>query len=339
MRVGVGFSGRAGPIARSRAGLASLVLAASLGLGAPARAQTAPGPSAATREANKDAAKETARGLMDEADRLVEDKRYAEALPKYERAHALMRVPTTGIEVARTLAAMGRSVEAVEAAVAVQRLPRAEPEPKAFAAARKEAEELAARLSLRVPTVQIDLAPDLDASRVRVDIDEQPVPPELTLAPRAVNPGRHTLRVTSPGRVQKTFTVDAKEGSRTRLRVVLEEGGEGGGLPPLAIAGLAVAGVGLVVGTVTGIVSLGHASDARTACGPDTNNCAPTARDPIRAAETTGWVSTISFVLALGGGGLAAHALLSRSSAPPPAAGTTASAAPVGLGASFGGRF
>ncbi len=251
---------------------------------------------------------------MDEADRLVEQRKLDEALVRYEQAHALMHVPTTGIEVARTRAAMGRLVEAIEAALEVQRLPKKDAEPPAFTAARREAEELAARLTLRVPTVQVDLAPDLDPNRVRVEIDEQPVPPSLVLAPRAVNPGRRIVRVSSPGRVAKTFTVDTKEGGRTRLRVVLEEGSEGGGLPPLAIAGIAVAGVGLLVGSITGVVSLGQASDARTLCGPDTSNCDPAARSAIRDAKTTGWVSTISFVVGLAGGGLAAHALLTRPS-------------------------
>jgi hypothetical protein len=86
------------------------------------------------------------------------------------------------------------------------------------------------------------------------------------------------------------------------------------------------------VGSITGIVSLGKASDARTACGPDTGNCAPAAESAIRSAKTTGWISTVSFALALGGGGLAAHALLTRGS-------TTLAAGPQSAGASVGGAF
>lgn len=287
-----------------------------------------PHPAAAQGAGSKEAGKEQARALMDEADRLVEERKLEGALALYQRAHALVRVPTTGIEVARTLAAMGKSVEAIEAALAVQRLPRTDPEPKAFAAARKEAEDLAARLTLRVPTVQLDLARQLDVNRVRVDVDEQVVPPELVAAPRAMNPGRHVIRVSAPGRVAKTFTVDLKDGARMRLKVVLEEG-DAASLPPLAIAGIAVAGVGLVVGTITGVLSLGQAEDAKDACGTDTKNCSPSASSAITSAKTTGWISTISFALALGGGGLAAHALLTR---PDPNATSTA-LGPAGRGA------
>ncbi len=285
----------------------------------------------------KEAAKDTARALMDEGDRLVEEKRLEEALATYERAHALVHAPTTGLEVARTRARMGRLVEAIDAAVEVSQLPRADVEPKPFVAARREAEELAARLSLRIATVQLDLDRELDPNRVRVEIDASVVPIGVVTAPRAVNPGRRVIRVSSPGRVAKTFTVDLREGGRTRLRVVLEESSAEGGLPPLAIVGLGLAGVGLLVGSITGIVSLGQASDARTACGPVTSDCDPAARSAIRDAKTTGWISTISFGLALGGGGLAAHALLTRDKGTSPA--STMSALPRPPGFSLGGAF
>jgi hypothetical protein len=253
-------------------------------------------------------AKDTARALMDEADALVEEKKLEDAL--------------------------GRLLEAIDAALEVSHLPKTDPEPKAFQAARREAEELAARLSLRIATVQLDLDRDLDPNRVRVEIDEAVVPSGVVEAPRAVNPGRRVIRVSSPGRVAKTFTVDLREGGRSRLRVVLEEGASEGAFPTLAIVGLGVAGVGLLVGSITGIVSLGQASDARTACGPVTSDCDPAARSAIRDAKTTGWISTISFGLALGGGGLATHALLTRDRAPSPAPSLSA-----GTGASFGGVF
>src|SRR5947199_818929 len=59
----------------------------------------------------------SARHLMDEGDSWVEKKRLDRALEAYEGADALMHVPTTGIEVAKTLAALGRLVEAREKAL------------------------------------------------------------------------------------------------------------------------------------------------------------------------------------------------------------------------------
>src|SRR5262249_44553309 len=83
---------------RSRALAASAILGGCLlcvGPGA-ARAQggTAAGaPSAADRE--------TARKLLDDGDAAFEKKDYDGALKAYAAAHAIMHVPTTGIEVAK----------------------------------------------------------------------------------------------------------------------------------------------------------------------------------------------------------------------------------------------
>src|ERR1043165_6460836 len=79
-----------------------------------------------------DADKESARLLMDEGDSLVEKKNYAAALSKYQKAHSIMHVTTTGIEVARTLAALGRLVEAKRAAHEAAGIPPAPGEPQAF---------------------------------------------------------------------------------------------------------------------------------------------------------------------------------------------------------------
>src|SRR4051794_22145874 len=56
--------------------------------------------------------KETARGLMTEARDLRDKNDLRGALSRFQAADAIMRVPTTGLEVARTEAALGLLVEA-----------------------------------------------------------------------------------------------------------------------------------------------------------------------------------------------------------------------------------
>ncbi len=91
------------------------------------------------------------------------------------------------------------------------------------------------------------------------------------------------------------------------------------GLPRLAFGGLVAAAAGVTLGTITGIISLDKAAEARTLCGPDSGNCDPSAAGAIDSSKTYGWVATASFAiaiaggaLAIAGGALATYALLSK---------------------------
>ncbi|HKU40422.1 MAG TPA: hypothetical protein VJR89_19810, partial [Polyangiales bacterium] len=98
--------------------LLSFVVACSVGWISSA-AQAAPG--AAERE--------TARSLMVEGDRLSALGDFRGALARYQSAHALMHVPTTGWSVARTYAQLGQLVEARAVAIEVINIPLAPDEP------------------------------------------------------------------------------------------------------------------------------------------------------------------------------------------------------------------
>ena len=74
------------------------------------------------------------------------------------------------------------------------------------------------------------------------------------------------------------------------------------GSRPVTYAAFGVAGVGVAVGAVTGILALGHASDARKGCEGST--CLSSTSGDFDAAHTLATVSTIAFVV----GGLAAAA-------------------------------
>jgi hypothetical protein len=278
-----------------------------------ARSAAAQGPS--TNQGGPTSASErvAARHLMDEGDTYTEQKKLGEALRVYVAAHAIMRVPTTGIEVARALAALGRLVEAREAAFAITRMPVEPNEPKPFAAARHEAAELDADLDQRIPTLRIALSGGADPAVVHASIDDNELPGQAITLPQRVDPGKRLVRVRAAGFAPVDREVDVPESSTTVVHVDLDSASPlPFGLPPLAVVGLSAAAAGLTIGSITGIISLDKASDARTLCGPDPKNCDPSAAGSISSSKTYGWIATGSFALAVAGGALATYTLLSK---------------------------
>ncbi len=255
----------------------------------------------------------TARQLMDDADRYAEQKKFPEALRLYAAAHTIMHVPTTGLELARTLAAVGRLVEARETAFAVTRMPVEPNEPKPFKDARRDAALLDAELDKRIPTLRIALSGGADPAVVHASIGDAELPADAVTLPQRVDPGKRVVHVRAAGFAPVDREVDVPEGSTTVVHVDLDAATSTPfGLPPLAIAGISIAAVGVTVGTITGLVSLDRASTAKTLCGSDPKNCDPSASSSIDSAKTYGWIATASFAIAIAGGGLAAYTLLSR---------------------------
>src|SRR5260370_20281790 len=110
-------------------GAAALVVA-SLELPSPASAE----PTTADRA--------TARSLMAEARADRERGDLTHASEAFAAADALMHVSTTGLELARTQAAMGRLVDAADKALRVTRLPDGPNDPVPFRRAHEAASEL-----------------------------------------------------------------------------------------------------------------------------------------------------------------------------------------------------
>src|ERR1700679_951302 len=115
--------------------------AAGLTLSARASAE----PSAAERD--------TARGLMAEGRSDRENGDLQDALRAFLGADAIMHVPTTGLEVARTQAALGLLVEAWNTALRVSRTSARPGEPAPFHVARQAAVVLKGEMEARVPSL------------------------------------------------------------------------------------------------------------------------------------------------------------------------------------------
>jgi len=87
---------------------------------------------------------------------------------------------------------------------------------------------------------------------------------------------------------------------------------EGGGTWPLVPIGFAVAGTALVIGTITGAISMSQAADLGDRCPGDV--CPPDIEGEVDTMMTLGHVSTASFVIAGVGAGVGLVGLLTGGS-------------------------
>ncbi|WP_437592801.1 hypothetical protein [Sorangium sp. So ce1000] len=222
------------PRASRAAGIALAVLSVAGAL--PARAE----PSAADRQ--------TARTLLIEGRKKRDAGDVAGAREDFQAAHALVRAPTTGLDLARADEALGRLIEARETAYEVVHLPLGSDEPPAFTQARAAAAAMVDQLEVRIPSLLLRVeGAALDQIEARVD--GQPIPRAALPYPRKLNPGRHEVAVTAPGFQTERREVTLKQAERAPVEVRIHlvpgrsteqkaaAGGsmgatEGGGQPP-----------------------------------------------------------------------------------------------------------
>jgi hypothetical protein len=263
--------------------------------------------------------RETARGLMDDGFAQRDRGDHKGALERFEAADVLMHVPTTGIEVARERAYLGRLVEARDALAAVVRHPQRVGEPAPFTDARVQAKKLDEELAARIPSLNISLR-GADAAAL-LTVDGVDVPVAALVAPRKLNPGTHTIVLRSGGREKSEHvTLRERETKELALDVTApptptptrtpRTGGDEGAhheeeemssFPKFLIySGFGTAGAGVIVGTIAGIASFSYTSAARHGCNG--NECPPRTYGDIDAAKSAGAVATVAFVI--GGAGL-----------------------------------
>jgi hypothetical protein len=274
-----------------------------------------------------DAQRETARSLMDEGDKLTDAGSHEAALKRYRAADEIMRVPTTGIEVARALAALQRLVEARAQAIRVEHLPVVAGEPSVFGQARLEARDLELSLAARIPSVLIRVNPsDVPASVV---LDQMSIPAASLGFPFKVNPGSHQLTVSALGYQSSKQEFALRDAENREIVVSLQRAPQSSGplLVPAAsdsaesstsetdwsrvrgITGLAVGAAGLATGVVTGLITVSRVrSIKREHC--INNRCDSAAKPELDKANTSAWVANISAGIGLVGVGYGLYELL-----------------------------
>lgn len=276
--------------------VAALALPASIALPSVAHAE----PSLSDRE--------TARSLMDDGDAKRDKNDLKGALKSYEAADAIMHVPTTGLEVAKTQVQLGLLLESRETMGRVLRtLPRPG-EPPAFATARKQVEQLNAEVGSRIPSVIVQVANGEPGQPVVIVFDGEVVPPAAAQAPRKVNPGKHNVQVRSGSldksediavaeRETKTVTVDLKPAAVATTTPPPPEDTTPGKSPLpkiLIFGGFGLGLVGVTIGTITGLSSISKVDDVKKDCVG--NACPPGREDDLDSARSLGTVSTIAFI-------------------------------------------
>jgi hypothetical protein len=276
------------------------------------------------------AERETARRLMDEGKARMKEKDHARAVDLFQRAHDIMHVPTTGIALARAHLAAGHLVEARDAALEVGRMPREGSEPAVFENARKQAKELDAQLKPRIPMLRVKIK---GGNVSRVAIDDVEIPPAIVGEPVAVNPGKRIVTAKSGEAAEARGEIELAERESKEIELVLphesgkalaatsssstspptpattstkvygfgnDEADFGQRRTPLAnglmLGGAGLGAASLVVGSITGAMTLSKSSDLTQQCENDI--CAPSARDGLDSANTLATVSTIGFIAA-----------------------------------------
>ena len=262
-------------------------------------------------------------------------------------AHALYATPITALEVGRAFALVGRLTKAVEMLGTVPRLPARANESQKAKESRKEAETLLVQYQARLGKLVIKVPPGNDV-KVMVDGVAVPSSAFLATADAAlveaswpVDPGAHNVAA-ERGDDKTSDDVRVAEGEQRAVTphfapppqppiieplkppqptpdtnpVVVhppivpppEAPKDTGGFPTYGYVGLGVGGAGLILGTITGLITMSRASDIKAACNQN-GDCPSSAG--LDGARTLGTVSTISFVVAGAGLVLGVIALLS----------------------------
>jgi len=281
------------------------------------------------------AEKETARALMKDGRTKRESGDHKGALESFTAADNIMRVPTTGLEVGREQQELGLLVEARDTFLRVSRIPEQPGEPGPFKEARTQAAELATSLESRIPSLKIVLVGVSAGVAVTLTLDGTNVPPAMVNVPRKLNPGAHRVIAVGKG-VKRTVDVEVKEGETKEITVDLAGAGTDepepaapapsgpkkpeapppAGTSPLVYVGFGVAGVGLVVGSVTGLLAMSKTNTAKEQC--EGTRCPPATHDDLAGARTMSTVSTVSFIAAAVGAGVGIYGLFGSGTAEPP---------------------
>lgn len=258
----------------------------------------------------------TARQLMFEGRTLRHDGNLRGALERFRAADALMGVPTTGLELARTQAALGMLVEALDSCTRVIHHAETSDEPPPFREARKAAIELRAELHRRTPSLRFVLPAHADTRELHLQVDGVDIPPATFAVPRLVNPGRHVVELIAGARRQ-AISVSLAERETREIVLAFSQGEPTAPPPPhddgearrrWIWGGFATAAVGGTVGTVTGLIAWSQRNDLDTSCPGRV--CSADDMDRVERAKGYANASTYAFVLGGVGAAVGVGALL-----------------------------
>ncbi len=257
-----------------------------------------------------------------EGRRLMQAKRFAEACPKFLQSYKLGPAAGTLLNLADCYEQNGQLASAwtryEEAIVLAQKAGRADRE--------KTAREHAEKLEPKLAKITIVLARADRLAEATVRLDGATLEAANIGGPVPVDPGKHTVEVSGPGKVAYTATIDVAERARTTVDVpALEAEGltppdprppktseerrepddVGGTQRTLGIVAAASGGVALAAGAFFGIRTRSKWEEAQGRCaGPSGGlECDALGVELAGEAQRAGNVATVAFIV---GGVLAA---------------------------------
>lgn len=175
----------------------------------------------------------------------------------------------------------------------------------------KTAREHIVALTPRLPKLVLISRTELPADTT-IELDGSPVTRLVLGVPMPLDPGKHSVRVSAPGRTpfEKEFSLNERETSQIEIAELLPLlailGGpatsNGNVIPPppryemrqsvgfWIFGGVAIAALG--TSAVTGVLALNKQSDSRSACRLSRSYCPQSAIDDADDARSLAWVST-----------------------------------------------
>lgn len=298
---------------------ASLLLAMVIGAGSVAHAE----PSSATIAG--------AQVLVGEGRKLRAAGDLAGARERFESAYLLIPTPIIGLDLGKARAALGYLIEARAILLESSALPPIAKESEESKGARAESIALAKELEGRIPTLAVVVEGVEAGPKITVAVDGAELPDGDAKTPRNVNPGKHVVVVRADDRVRRVDVTVAEKEAKTATvtfppiaQPEPPKPAESKPLPSppetrvskLAYVGFAVAGAGLVVGSVTGLIALGRAHEFSTSCAEYNFQCPPWTRAKYDSSRRYGNVSTVSFIIGGAGLALGVYGLLNRETVP-----------------------
>ncbi len=292
---------------------ACLVLGTTLLLALPRASAAQPAQPPAAQPSAADL--ESARELFKEGREARQAGDLRKAIERFKAAHAYGQTPVTALELGRTQMQAGDLIEAREVLLSVARMKVQSDETEKSAAARVEAADLADDVKKRIPTLSVKLSGVTSDAAAQVTVDGAAVPIVGLTGMRKANPGKHVV-VARTSAHEETRNVELEEGKTQDLAIDLTgtqsaatspatpvtADGPGKKISPVTWIGLGVGVVGIGVGTVTGVLALGKASDVKNACS--STHCPPGTKSTVNSGRTMATLSTVGF--AVGGAGLVA---------------------------------
>lgn len=272
----------------------------------------------------------TARALADEGMTFFEQKKYAEALDRFDRAGTIIQAPTITLHAARSLDKLGRLIEAAERYRTCINTPVDDKSPEAFRSAQEAARNELQILTPRIPSIEIAVqGPGADGAAVM--LDGKPVPKALIGVKTLVDPGDHKIgAMTETHADLEEVSVTEKQSSRVVLELVPKTDANSGqpnipdegGKKPIngkkvgGVVALGVGGVFAIVGVAAGIAALTTQGQLEKDC-PDSSyppggKCTLAGDRAFKTNfETYTSQNTLSIVgFALGGAGIATGVVL-----------------------------